>query len=71
MGLELQIEELIEERTRAQVQGRGADVATLDREIAQLQAELATTAEKIAEEGPEPPVAPQMHNAEELSASDH
>ncbi len=71
MGLELQIEELTEERTRAQVQGRTADVAALDREIGQLQAELAATAEQIAVEGPEPNVEPELHNAEELSASDH
>lgn len=70
MGLELQIEELIEERTRAQVQEREADVTRLDREITQLQAELAATAEQIAQEGPEPVVGPQLHNAGELSSTE-
>lgn len=70
MGLELQIEELIEERTRAQVQGRVEDAATLDREVTQLQAELAATAEKVAQDGPEPVVEPQLHNATELSSTD-
>lgn len=54
MGLELQIEELNEQRTRAQVQGRDADVAALDVEIAALQLELARTAE-AAFDGPDRP----------------
>lgn len=45
MGLELQLEELTEQRTRAHVQGRHDDVAVLDDEIAALQLELARTAE--------------------------
>ena len=70
MGLELQIEELTEERERALVQDRADDAARLDGEIAPLQAELAETAEHIAVAGPEPVVEPQLHNADELSATD-
>lgn len=70
MGLELQIEELMEERTRAQVQGRSAEVTRLDGEIAQLQAELATTAEEIAKEGPGPVEGPELHNAAELRSTE-
>ncbi|HEX3540821.1 MAG TPA: hypothetical protein VHT75_10310 [Acidimicrobiales bacterium] len=45
MGLELQIVELVEQRTRAEVQGRAGDAARIEREIDQLRAELAATAE--------------------------
>jgi len=45
MGLELQIEELEEQRARADVQGRREDAARLDQEMGVLQAELARTAE--------------------------
>lgn len=48
MGLELQIEELEEQRARADVQGRGEDAARLGQEMGALQAELARTAEVAA-----------------------
>ena len=45
MGLELQIVELVEQRTRAEVQHRADDAARIEQEIEQLRAELAATAE--------------------------
>ena len=45
MGLELQIVELVEQQTRAEVQHRPDDAARLDGEIAALRAELAATVE--------------------------
>lgn len=48
MGLELQIEELEEQRARAEVQGRTEDAARLGDEIGELQLELARTAEAAA-----------------------
>ena len=49
VGLELQLVELVEQKQRAEVQGRTADARRLEVEIAQLQAELASTAEAISE----------------------
>lgn len=63
VGLELQLVELVENKQRAEVQGRSADAQDLDRQIASLQLELASTAEQISEEETEP--APTA----ELSAS--
>lgn len=63
MGLELQIEELQEQRARAEVQGRSDDAARLGEEMAALQTELARTAEDVAGspdpavDAPGPPVA--------------
>ncbi len=48
VGLELQLVELVEQRERATVQDRPADAARIEREIATLQEEMATTAEVIA-----------------------
>ncbi|MBW3668172.1 MAG: hypothetical protein KY443_03065 [Actinobacteria bacterium] len=48
MGLELQIVELVEQRTRAEVQGRTEDAARIQAEIEALQVEMASTAERIA-----------------------
>jgi hypothetical protein len=48
MGLELQIEELEEQRARAEVQGRSEDAARLVDEIGALQVELARAAEVAA-----------------------
>jgi hypothetical protein len=45
LGIELQIEELVEERQRAVVQRRLGDVPGLDAQIADLYDELAETAE--------------------------
>lgn len=50
VGLELQLVELVENKQRAEVQGRVADAQALDREIADLQTELARTAEQISED---------------------
>lgn len=66
MGLELQIEELMEQRRRAQVQGRSEDVARLAAEIEALQSELAATAEILAVWGPQPEAPPELHDAEQL-----
>lgn len=64
VGLELQLVELVESKQRAEVQGRTEDAAGLEREIADLQTELATTAERISidEEavGPQPRLAAPM-----------
>ena len=54
-GLEQELVELVERRTRAQVQGRDEDAAALAEEIDALQAELVETAEEAAAETPEPP----------------
>lgn len=66
MGLELQLEELQEQRRRAQVQGRVQDVQELLPQIEQLQAELAVTADLLEPESDdtEPP---ELHDAEKLS----
>jgi hypothetical protein len=45
LGLELQIEELVEQRERALVQHRAEDAAALDADIAALYDELAEVAE--------------------------
>ena len=59
VGLELELGELVEQRERAEVQGRTHDAARLQRSIDDVQAELARTAEKLAEEPP----APEVHGA--------
>jgi N-formylglutamate amidohydrolase len=46
LGLELQIEELVEQRERARVQRRPDDEARLTEQISALQAELADAAER-------------------------
>jgi len=48
-GLELQLVELVERRERARVQGRADAARGFDREIEELQSELALTAELLAE----------------------
>ena len=50
VGLELQVVELVEQRERAEVQGRGEDAAAIQREIDALYAEMALTTEKITAE---------------------
>jgi hypothetical protein len=60
VGLELQLVELVECQQRAEVQGRTEDVTRLDREIAELQEELARTAEVISE-AEETHLAPSAH----------
>jgi hypothetical protein len=49
-GLELQIVELVEQRERARVQGDTAALARIEAELAELQNEMATTAEQIADD---------------------
>jgi hypothetical protein len=56
VGVELQLTELVEKRERAQVQGRPERVAALTKEIEALQDDLATTAERIADEHFDSPV---------------
>jgi len=67
MGLELQLEELTEQRHRARVQGREVDVRSLSVEINALQSELASTSERAAVEGYQLDPGPQLQYAEELS----
>ena len=50
VGVELQIVELVERRERATVQGDELEAARIQREIDELQGELVTTAEAIAED---------------------
>ena len=64
MGLELQLEELSEQRERARVQARLEDVARLDTEISALQSELASTAELLVKEGLRADPGPELHDAE-------
>ena len=61
VGLELQLVELVELQQRAEVQGRTDDVERLDTEIAELQAELARTAEVISEAENESDSVPTAH----------
>ena len=49
VGLELQLVELVEQKQRAEVQERTADARRLEAEIAELQIEMAATAEAISE----------------------
>jgi hypothetical protein len=67
MGLELQIEELIEERERVRVQGRVEDARALALEIGALQAELASTAEQAALLGGQDEPEPELHDADKLA----
>lgn len=69
MGLELQLEELLEQQRRAVVQGRTGDADQLQSEIEQLQSELAATSEMLAFDPPVPEP-PQMHDAEKLTVRD-
>ena len=48
IGLELQLIEAVEQHERAVRQGRDSDARDLEREISELQAELAATAEQLA-----------------------
>lgn len=50
VGLELQIVELVEQRERATVQHDEAEAGRIQREIDALQAEMALTAERIAQD---------------------
>lgn len=71
MGLELQIEELIEQQERAIRQGRTDDARRLGQEIEELQMELAATAERVADQGPVRDQGPELLYAEELAVEDH
>lgn len=59
VGLELQLVELVESKQRAEVQDRTDDAKKLEREIAELQTELASTAEAIAADDTEADDAPK------------
>lgn len=67
MGLELQLEELIEQKERARVQARLDDARRIELEIQTVQTELAATAEILATHGPDPDPPPEMHNAAQLN----
>lgn len=56
VGLELQLVELVENKRRAEVQGRTEDSQAIEREIAAIHLELADVAERIsgADEEEEP-----------------
>ena len=54
VGIELQVVELVEQRERAEVQGRTEDAARIQREIDALYAEMARTTEQITTEHHEP-----------------
>ena len=56
IGVELQLTELTEELERARVQGRTERMADLEREIAALQDDLATTAEDYQKYAADEPV---------------
>ena len=56
VGVELQLNELVEQRERARVQGRADSVAELTKEIEVLQDDLAVTAERITDEHFEAPI---------------
>lgn len=58
LGLELQIEELVEQRERARVQGRSNDVAAIGKEISALQLELAEAVERATIAGARPDTEP-------------
>ena len=49
VGLELQLVQVVEQKQRAEVQGRHEDATRLEAEVGALQAELAATAETISE----------------------
>ena len=49
-GVELQIEELVHQRETARREGWGDEADALEPEIAELQLELAETAEQVADE---------------------
>jgi hypothetical protein len=67
MGLELQLEELIEQRERARIQGRRDDAHDLGHEIAALQAELAYTADQAVVQGEQDEPEPELHDADKLA----
>jgi hypothetical protein len=66
MGLELQIEELIEQRERARVQDQLEVMTRLEAEISALQGELASTAELAVREVSLSDPGPEIHDAEKL-----
>ncbi len=69
MGLELQLEELIEQRRRAVVQGRDDDAQRLECEVGRLQSDLATAAEAAA--SPQSVTfSPEVHGAHELDITE-
>jgi len=61
VGLELQLVELVEQKQRAEVQGREDDAARLETEIEPLQFELAATAEQLSTADAQVLDAPEAH----------
>ncbi|MGI8751003.1 MAG: hypothetical protein ACR2MN_01555 [Acidimicrobiales bacterium] len=70
MGLELQLEELIEQRRRAVVQGRDDDAQRLESEVDRLQADLAVAAEAAAGSPHSATFSPEVHGAHELDITE-
>jgi hypothetical protein len=66
MGLELQLEELVEQRARAETQHRDTDAAELAAQIAELQSQLADVADLAAAENVAPGMTPVIHDADKL-----
>lgn len=56
LGLELQLIELVERQTRAHVQHRDGDAAAVQREIDELQRELAAVTESMTQPSGDGPV---------------
>jgi hypothetical protein len=68
MGLELELEELVEQRERARVQGQVDDAQRLGDEITDVQDELVEAAEAASSEPAVP--APVVHDAAQLGIED-
>lgn len=69
LGLELQLVEVVEQKQRAEVQGRTADVGGLERQVEALQTELATSAE-VASVGRAPTEVPEAAHVHAPTASE-
>lgn len=61
VGLELQLVELVEQKQRAEVQGRVDEAAGLEKQIDALQLELAVTAERLSGADPRDLAAASSH----------
>jgi hypothetical protein len=66
MGLELQLEEVVEQRERAVAQGFTDEVTQLSTEVAELHNQLADAAEVAASEPAVTPPTPVIHEAAQL-----
>ena len=70
MGLELQLEELIEQRERARVQGHDDDAVRLDTEIASSPDQLAVHSRARRPAAGPADSGPELHNAEQLGVGE-